>query len=216
MGGIMSITGEEGGAPTRVGASVGDVIAGIFTGYGIMLALYHRQLTGEGQLVDVAMLDCQIAILENAIARYATSGEVPAPLGNRHPSITPFAGFTAKDGSIIVGAGNDRLWVKLCNLIDRPDLIVDERFVDNGSRTVNVKELHAILNEVLSTKTIDEWLALLEEAGIPCAPINDVARIVKDPQIASRDMLVELTHTSAGPLKMAGVPVKRCATPGAA
>src|SRR5574344_876869 len=139
MGGIMSITGEEGGAPTRVGASIGDVAAGIFTVIGALLALVHRNKTGEGQLVDVSMMDCQVAILENAVARYVTTGVIPGPLGNRHPSITPFSSFAAKDGSVIIGAGNDRLWTKLCNTMNRPDLLVDERFTSNGLRTKNVK-----------------------------------------------------------------------------
>ena len=214
MGGIMSITGEGKDSPTRVGASVGDVIAGMFTAYGIMMALYHREKTGIGQLVDVAMLDCQVAVLENAIARYVTSGEVPVPLGNRHPSITPFSAFTAKDGQIIVGAGNDRLWTKLCNVLGKPELLTDERFGNNGERTKHFHELHAIMNSVLINKTIDEWLVVLEEAGIPCAPINNIERILKDPQVKARDMILEVEHPIAGHLKMAGVPVKLSETPG--
>ena len=214
MGGIMSITGEGKDSPTRVGASVGDVVAGIFTAYGVMLALYHREKTGRGQLVDVGMLDCQVAILENAIARYVTSGEIPVPLGNRHPSITPFSAFTAKDGQVIVGAGNDRLWTKLCNVLEKPELLADERFSNNGLRTTNFHELHAILNSVLVNKTIDEWIALLEEAGIPCAPINNIERILNDPQIKARDMIVEVEHPIAGHLKMPGVPVKLSDSPG--
>ncbi|NLH45347.1 MAG: CoA transferase [Acholeplasmataceae bacterium] len=214
MGGIMSITGEGKDSPTRVGASVGDVVAGIFTAYGVMLALYHREKTGKGQLVDVGMLDCQVAILENAIARYVTSGEVPVPLGNRHPSITPFSAFTAKDGQVIVGAGNDRLWTKLCNVLEKPELLTDERFSNNGLRTTNFHELHAIMNSVLVNKTIDEWITLLEEAGIPCAPINNIERIINDPQVKARDMIVEVEHPIAGHLKMPGVPVKLSDTPG--
>lgn len=214
MGGIMSITGPENGEPTRVGASVGDIIAGMFTAYGVMLALFHRERTGEGQKVDVGMLDCQLAVLENAISRYTTSGIVPTPLGNRHPSITPFASFTAKDGHIIVGAGNDRLWEKLCNVLGRPDLVKDERFSDNGKRTTNVKELTPILNSIFVSKTIDEWLAVLEKAELPCAPINTVDRVLNDPQIKARDMIVELEHPVAGHQRMAGVPVKMSATPG--
>lgn len=214
MGGIMSITGPEGGEPTRVGASVGDIVAGMFTAYGVMLALFHRERTGEGQEVDVGMLDCQLAILENAIARYTTSGNVPTPLGNRHPSITPFASFTAKDGHIIVGAGNDRLWEKLCNILGRPELIKDERFENNGKRTTNVKALTDILNDIFSKKTIAEWLEVLEKAELPCAPINTVDKIVNDPHIKARGMMVEQEHPVAGHLKMAGVPVKMSGTPG--
>ncbi len=215
MGGIMSITGPEGGEPCRVGASVGDIIAGMFTAYGVMMALYHREKTGEGQKVDVGMLDCQVAVLENAIARYVTSGGVPTPLGNRHPSISPFSSFTAKDGHIIVGAGNDRLWTKLCNILGKPELLTDPRFNTNGNRTAHVKELTAILNEVFSTKTIEQWMEVLEAAELPCAPINTVDKIVNDPQIKARNMIVELEHPVAGHLKMAGVPVKMSATPGA-
>ena len=214
MGGIMSVTGSEGGEPTRVGASVGDIIAGMFTAYGVMMALYHRERTGEGQKVDVGMLDCQVAVLENAIARYVTSGSVPTPLGNRHPSITPFSAFTAKDGHIIVGAGNDRLWVKLCNILGHAELIVDPRFDSNSHRTANVKELMAILNSVFIEKTIAEWLELLESAELPCAPINTVDKIVNDPQIKAREMIVEVEHPIAGHLKMPGVPVKMSLTPG--
>ena len=214
MGGIMSITGPENGDPTRVGASVGDVIAGMFTAYGVMMALFHRGRTGEGQKVDVGMLDCQVAVLENAIARYATSGIAPSPLGNRHPSITPFSSFTAKDGYIIVGAGNARLWERLCDILGRTDLIHDERFDTNANRTTNVKELMAILNDIFKDKPIGEWLSVLEDAGLPCAPINTIDRIVNDPHIKAREMIVEVEHPVAGKLKMAGVPVKMSLTPG--
>ena len=215
MGGIMSITGPEGGEPTRVGASVGDIIAGMFTAYGVMVAMFHRERTGEGQKVDVGMLDCQLAVLENAISRYTTSGVVPTPLGNRHPSITPFASFTAKDGHIIVGAGNDRLWEKLCNMLGCPELIKDPRFDTNGNRTTHSVELQHILDGIFKEKTIQEWLEILEKAELPCAPINTVDKIVNDPQIKARNMIVEVEHPIAGHLKMAGVPVKMSATPGA-
>jgi CoA:oxalate CoA-transferase len=210
----MSVTGPENGEPTRVGASVGDIIAGMFTAYGVMLALFHRAQTGEGQKVDVGMLDCQVAVLENAIARYVTSGVVPGPLGNRHPSITPFSAFTAKDGHIIVGAGNDRLWIKLCNILGCPELIKDPRFDTNSNRTNNVKALSDLLNAIFINKTIDEWMTVLEEAELPCAPINTVDKIVNDPQIKARDMIVEVKHPVAGNLKMPGVPVKMSVTPG--
>ncbi|MEI7431610.1 MAG: CoA transferase [Betaproteobacteria bacterium] len=213
MGGIMSITGPEGGEPTRVGASVGDIIAGMFTAYGVMLGLFHRERSGEGQKIDVGMLDCQVAVLENAIARYVVSGEVPKPLGNRHPSITPFAAFTAKDGHIIVGAGNERLWEHLCTLLGCTELMKDERFNSNGNRTNNVKELMLLLNSIFIKKTIAEWLESLEKAGLPCAPINDIEKIVNDPQIKERNMIIEVEHPVAGHLKMAGVPVKMSSTP---
>jgi CoA:oxalate CoA-transferase len=215
MGGIMSVTGPEGGEPCRVGASVGDIIAGMFTAYGVMMGLFHRERTGEGQKIDVGMLDCQVAVLENAISRYLVSGTVPGPLGNRHPSITPFASFTAKNGHLIVGAGNDRLWEKLCNLLGRPELVKDERFDNNSKRTANAKELMPILNAIFIAKTIEEWIVILEDAGLPCAPINTVDKVVNDPHIKAREMIVEVDHPVAGHLKMPGVPVKMSATPGA-
>lgn len=215
MGGMMSITGPEGGEPTRIGASVGDIIAGMFTAYGIAMALFHRERTGAGQKVDVGMLDCQLAVLENAIARYTTTGDIPRPLGNRHPSITPFSSYTAADGHIIVGAGNERLWLKLCTLLGKQELPDDLRFATNAARTAHVNELAIIFNDIFRHKTIAEWLQILEAEGIPCAPINTVDKVISDPHIISREMIVEIDHPIAGKTKIPGIPVKLSATPGA-
>lgn len=215
MGGIMSITGPEGGSPVRVGASIGDIIAGLFTVIGIEMALYHREKSGHGQMVDVGMLDCQLAVLENAISRYMVTGTSPKPMGSRHPSIAPFEAFTAKDGSVIVGAGNDKLYEKLCNLIGKPELITDPRFTTNPLRTQNVQSLKEILDAIFVQKTIDEWLAELDDAGIPCGPINTIDRVVKNPQIIARNMIVGTEHPVAGTIKMPGIPIKLSDTPGA-
>lgn len=215
MGGIMSITGPDGGDPTRVGASIGDVAAGIF-GYGAaMTALYARTITGRGQAIDISMLDCQVAMLENAIARYQVTGVSPTPIGNRHPSITPFTDFEAKDGKIIVGVANQKLWKLYTDLIGRPELFEDPRFVTNLDRTNNVKELFIELAPEMKKRTVDEWIAALEEKGIPCAPINNMERICKDPQVKSRDMLVEVEHPVAGKQLVPGIPMKFSDTPGA-
>lgn len=214
MGGIMSITGPAGGPPVRVGASIGDIIAGLFTVIGIEMALFHREKSGKGQMIDVGMLDCQLAVLENAIARYLVSGTVPEPLGNRHPSITPFEAFTAKDGSVIVGAGNEKLFEKLCSLIGKSELSQDPRFATNALRTQNVASLKEILDSVFIKKSIDEWLEQLEAAGIPCGPINTIDKVVVNPQIIARDMIVNTNHPEAGNIKMAGIPIKLSATPG--
>lgn len=214
MGGIMSITGQEGGEPTKVGVSIGDITAGIFSAVGIMIALYNREKTGKGQLVDVSMLDCQVAILENAIARYMNAGVSPKPIGNRHASITPFQSLKTKDGYVIVAVGNDTLWQKFCGLIERPDLAADPRFTTNPLRTENVKVLGEELNKTFQTKTMDEWLHILKEGGVPVGPINDVERVIKDPAVIAREMIVTTHHPIAGDVEMAGVPIKLSGTPG--
>lgn len=214
MGGIMSITGPEGGQPTRIGASLGDIIAGMFTAFGIVTALRAREASGKGQRVDVGMLDCQVAVLENAIARYVATGNVPGPIGNRHPSITPFSAFPTTDGHVIVGAGNDKLWGELCALIGLPQLVDDPRFADNGLRTEHVEHLTPLLNAAFATRTTNEWLSMLTKAGLPCAPINTVDKVITDPQIIARDMIVEVDHPAAGVTQMPGVPVKFSQTPG--
>ena len=214
MGGIMSITGEPGRPPVRVGASIGDITAGLFTAYGIMTALYHREKTGLGQLVDVAMLDCQVAILENAIARYAVTGKAPEPLGTRHPSIAPFQAYKTQDEWIIVAVGNDQLWSKFCKVIGREELIDDGRFATNAKRTENVDELGKILEEVFKTRTFAQWMVDLDAAGIPCGPINTVDKLFVHPQINAREMLVKVKIPLEKEIVAPGVPVKLSDTPG--
>ena len=208
MGGIMSITGEPGQAPVRVGSSIGDITVGI------LAAVEARHTTGEGQKVDIAMLDCQVAILENAIARYLVNGEVPVPLGSRHPSITPFQAFPTKDYYVIMSAGNDALWAKLCNVMGTPELINDPKFATNRDRNDNVVELSEIISKISVTKTTAEWMDVLEKGGLPVGPINTVDKVVHDPQIEARNMIVEVEHPVAGKMKFAGNPIKLSATPG--
>lgn len=208
MGGIMSLTGHEGSPPTRVGASIGDIAAGLYTAIGVSAALYHRRRTGRGMLVDVAMLDCQTAILENAIARCLAEGRPPGPLGARHPSITPFDAFAAADGYLVIAAGNDALFAKLCAALDRPDLAVDPRFADNDLRTRHQDQLRAEMEKTLAERGRDHWLETLGRAGVPCGPINDVAQVLKDPQTAARNMIISAAGEGEGGLKMAGNPVK--------
>lgn len=214
MGGIMSITGEVGGKPTRVGTSIGDIAAGMFTATGILAAIVNREATGKGQKVDVAMLDCQVAMLENAIARYAVTGEAPKPNGNRHPSIVPFETFETTDGEIMVAAGNDTLWAKLCEAIGTPELISDERFKENPLRNKNYDELRPLLTPAFKVRTTKEWQDILDEVGVPNGPINTIDMVVQDPQVLAREMIVEIEHPVAGTLKMPGVPIKLSDTPG--
>lgn len=208
MGGIMSITGTPGGPPVRVGSSVGDITAGLFATIGINAALYRRTLTGEGSKIDVAMLDCQVAILENAIARYAATGVAPGPLGARHPSIAPFAAYAAADGHVIIAAGNDGLFTRLCEAIGRPELIDDPRFRTNVLRADNVEALGEELEAALVQDTVAAWLSQLEAAGVPCGPMNDVAQVMADPHVRARNMVVSLDDPVMGRLEIAGNPIK--------
>lgn len=214
MGGLMSITGEEGGGPTRVGTSVGDITAGLFTTIGILAALNSRNETGKGQKVDVAMLDCQVAILENAIARYTVTGEVPAPGGNKHPSIVPFEPFETEDGQLMIAAGNDALWANFCTAIDIVPLCKDDRFSTNPLRNENYDELRPILAKVLKTKTTEEWQGILDNAGVPNGPINTIDKVVNDPQVIAREMIMEIDHPVSGKIQVPGIPIKLSDTPG--
>lgn len=212
-GGIMSITGEPDGPPVRVGASIGDITAALFATVGILSAVHERDKTGKGKKVDVAMLDSQIAILENAIARYMASGESPGPLGSRHPSITPFQAFKAKDDWVIIAVGNDALWVKFCKAVDQEELIDDPRFATNEKRTENHDKVVEIINDIISDMTAEEVINLLDENGIPAGPINQVEDLFGDPQVKARNMLVDVFDEEAGELKVAGNPIKMSDTP---
>jgi CoA:oxalate CoA-transferase len=214
MGGIMSITGPVGGPPVRVGTSIGDITAGLFTAIGILTALQHRNRTGEGQKVDVAMLDCQLAVLENAIARYSVTGEVPGPDGNRHPSITPFETFPTSDGEIMIAAGNDALFKRLCQLLSEETWLEDERFLTNALRTKHREELTPLISARTKERKTSEWQNLLDEHGVPNGPINRVDQVLRDPQIQAREMVQVVMHPDAGPVTMAGIPVKLSRTPG--
>ncbi len=211
MGGIMSLTGQPGGPPTRVGTSVGDITAGLFAAIGVNAALAHRNRSGTGLQVDVAMLDCQVAILENALARYCATCDVPGPLGSRHPSIAPFEAFAARNGHLVIAAGNDALFGKLCAAVGRPELAAEPRFSDNPSRTQHADALKSELEVALSGRDANEWLSLLEQAGVPCGPIHSVDQLLSDPQVAARNMLV--TTEGGGALRSAGNPIKLSAFP---
>jgi CoA:oxalate CoA-transferase len=208
MGGVMSLTGHPGSPPTRVGTSIGDITAALFATIGVNAALYNRTSTGQGTKVDVSMLDCQVAILENAIARYFASGEVPGPMGARHPSITPFEAFATKHGHIIIAAGNDGLFRKLAGALGKPALADDPRFLTNPKRTENVGALKVEIEALLASDDAPAWLTRIDATGVPCAPINNVEEAVTHRQIVARNMIVTATEADGTALKMAGNPIK--------
>jgi CoA:oxalate CoA-transferase len=208
LGGIMSITGHPDSPPTRVGTSVGDIGAGLYTAIAVNAALLHRERTGEATKIDIAMFDCQLALLENAIMRYTTTGEIPGPMGARHPSITPFEAFPTADGHIIIAAGNDGLWVKLCAALGRGDLATDARFKTNDLRNRNHGELRGALDPLLGGKPTTAWIEILGQAGIPCGPINNIAEALEHPQVPARNMLIEIDDPAAGRVRLAGNPMK--------
>jgi len=208
LGGVMSLTGHPGGPPTRVGTSIGDITAGLFTAIGVSSALHHRHASGEGMKIDIAMLDCQVAILENALARYFATGEVPGPLGARHPTIVPFQSYETADGHVIIAAGNDQLFATLCKALACPELAGEARFKDNSARGEHVEELKVALEARLKKQPTAHWLDVLADAGVPSAPINNVEQVLNDPQIAARNMVIATDDPQAGALSMAGNPIK--------
>jgi Predicted acyl-CoA transferases/carnitine dehydratase len=205
---LMSVTGQPNSEPTRVGTSIGNITAGLFTAIGVNSALYDRKKTGKGTYIDVSMLDCQIAILENAIARYLAKNEIPKPMGSRHPSIAPFEAFKTKDSHIIIAAGNDKLFEKLCQVLNINNVLKDEKFKTNSSRAQNMDELKKILEKELLTKSTSDWVSLMEEEKIPCGPIFNIKQAVENPQIKARNMIVNSYHKKIGEFKTAGNPIK--------
>ena len=204
--GLMSITGTEDGTLVRVGASISDIVTGMFTAIGIISALFRREKTGDAARLDIAMLDSTVAILENAIARYQVDKKNPGPIGTRHPSITPFESFKAADGEIVIAAGNDLLFSKLCECMEIPEFIIDERFKTNALRTQNAEQLKLHINKVLHSNTIEYWQTKLSAAGVPCSKINKVSNLFNDPQLHERNMLVPVEGEDD--FKVAGSPVK--------
>jgi CoA:oxalate CoA-transferase len=218
MGGVMSITGEPGGQPVRPGLSLGDIAAGLYTAIGILAALHERERSGKGQMVDISMLDCQIAILENAFARYFATGEPPRALGTRHPVATPFQAFPTKDGYVVLALafGQENAWELFCGLIGHSELMYDERFSTPGLRTKHHSILEPILNEAMVKRTTAEWLADFEAMGFPCGPLNTIPEAANHPQVKARDMLVEMESDRGNRLRIANSPLRLSRTPGRA
>jgi CoA:oxalate CoA-transferase len=208
MSGIMSVTGEPEGRPVRVGTSIGDLSAALFGVIGVALALYRRERTGAGGFVDIAMLDSLFSLLENAVMRAAAEGAPPGPLGTRHSTIAPFDAYPTLDGAVVLAAGNDALWGRFADVVARPDLKDDPRFVTNRLRCENIEALTAAVGAVISERTTDEWLAVFKKADIPAGPLNTIADAIRDPQLAARGMFADIVQPGAGTLTVAGTPVR--------
>lgn len=210
MGGMLSITGEPGGGPVRPGASYGDLTAGLFCAVGVLSALHERARSGVGQAVDISMLDCQVAVMENSIMRYFVTGEVPERLGTRHPSATPFQAFPTADGHIVIALafGEENQWNLLCAMLGLPELIDDERFETGPKRTRHHAMLEPVLSAAFAKRTTADWYADLLAAGIPCGPVNTVPDVVNDEQVRFRESIKPVTHPVAGTIPLPETPVR--------
>ncbi len=214
MGGIMSFTGEPDGAPTKVGVAIVDVTAGLFAANAILAALHHRQKTGKGQYIDIALLDSVVAWLANVGSNYLVSGKLPQRWGNGHPNIVPYEPFETQDGSYLALAiGNDRQWQKFCKLADMNALADDPRFATNPQRVKHRRELIPMVAEKMKLKTRRQWQAELDAQNIPCGPINTLDHVFSDPQVLARNMVAEVPHPTAGAVKMVPSPMKLSDTP---
>lgn len=211
--GLMSIIGGEDQPPTKVGAAVTDIMAGQFAAQGILAALFHRERTGEGQAIDVSLLDSAVTLLGNVGAGYLMTGERPKRLGNDHPNVMPYRPFDTADQPIALGIGADRQFRKFAELIGRPELADDPKFARNRDRSVNREALSAILEPLLKSKPRDHWLKLLQDAGLPCGAIRTVDQVLEAPEIAAREMVVEVDHATIGRMRLVGSPIKMEKTP---
>lgn len=217
MGGLMSLTGQPdgtpGGGPVKVGVALADVLTGLYATIGVLAALAHRERSGEGQHVDLALLDVQVAVLANQALNYLTTGCAPQRLGNAHPNIVPYQTFAAADGHLILAVGNDAQFARCCAVLGCPELAADERFASNRARVAHRAELVPRLATCFATQPRDAWLAALANANVPCGPINTLDQVFADAQVQHRQMRVELPHAQAGTVALVGSPLKLSATP---
>ncbi|MES0883104.1 CaiB/BaiF CoA transferase family protein [Roseibium sp. SCP14] len=216
MGGIMSLTGfpdDEGGTETKCGVGIADVMCGMYAAVSILAALNHRHETGEGQHIDISLLDAQVSWLINQGVAYLVSGEVPGRLGNGHPTIVPYETFPAADQSFIIAVGNDSQFQKFCDVAGAPELASDPLFAKNADRVRNRKQLIPLIRRLTIEKTAAEWIRRLEEAGVPCGPVNDLGQVFSDPQIVERNMRITLPHPLSDTVDLIGSPINLEKTP---
>ena len=213
MGGLMSITGEPEGEPMKVGVAVTDILTGMYAATAILAALTHRDRSGRGQHIDLALLDVQVAMLANQAESFLVTGSPPERMGNAHPSIVPYRAFAARDGHLVLAVGNDGQFARLCTVAGRPELASDARFATNAARVRNRRELEPMLAAIIAQRPRQEWIASLEAAGVPCGPINDLAQVFADPQVRHRGLQVEAPHAQAGTVPMVRSPLRLSETP---
>ena len=214
-GGLMSITGDADGPSFRLGVAISDIVSGMFAAQGIALALFARERTGRGQLVDVGMLDSTAALLTYQAGICFATGAPPRRLGNRHPTIVPYETFAAADGDVVIAVGNDEQWRRFCDVAEIAEIGRDARFVTNRLRVENYAVLRPLLAQRLSARRRDEWLQDLRAAGVPCGAVRDVQEVLNDPQLADREMVTSVEHPTLGALRVLGIPIKLSETPGA-
>jgi crotonobetainyl-CoA:carnitine CoA-transferase CaiB-like acyl-CoA transferase len=211
--GIMSVTGEADGPPVRVGVSSADLVSGMWATIGILAALHEKQRSGRGQWVDISLLDGSVSWLTYVASGYFVSGEIPRRYGSAHPTIAPYQAFATADGFVMVAVGNDGLWRRFAAALERDDLAADERFATNPSRVLHRDTLIPLIEVAMLLRTTDEWVSLLDEAGVPVGPIQTVDQALSDPQVIARGMVAELEHPTAGHIRIVGSPIRLTRTP---
>jgi crotonobetainyl-CoA:carnitine CoA-transferase CaiB-like acyl-CoA transferase len=210
-GGLMSITGAADGPPFRLGVAIADIVSGMFAAQGVSLALFARERTGQGQQVDIGMLDSVTALLTYQAGIYFATGSAPNRMGNRHPTIVPYETFPASDGEFVLAIGNDDQWRRFCQVAGLPE---DERFATNRQRVTGYADLKPILDRQLTSQTRAYWIERLTAAGVPCGAVRDLNELFADPQVAAREMFAGVSHPIAGALRVLGTPLKLSGTPG--
>jgi crotonobetainyl-CoA:carnitine CoA-transferase CaiB-like acyl-CoA transferase len=213
MGGIMSVTGERGEGPQRVGIPIADIMTGMYSSIAVCAAIAHRAETGQGQHLDLALLDCQVAALAYQAMNYLSTGVAPGRTGNVHPNIVPYQPFNTADGSVIIACGNDNLFKKFCEVADCMHLLQDARFATNADRVRNRAEIEPIIEAITRKRTTKEWVGALETAGVPCGPINSLKEVFEEPQVKARGMLQHLPHSQVGKVPQVVSPMKFSGTP---
>jgi len=217
LGGLMSFTGhadgEPGGGPMKVGVALADIMTGMYASTAILAALAHRAETGVGQHIDLGLLDVQVGVLSNQAMNYLNTGEIPKRMGNAHPNVVPYQDFPTEDGYMILAIGNDGQFARLAQATGNPEWADDPRFSTNAQRVVNRETLISLLSEITRSRTTKEWIALFENLGVPCGPINDLEQVFKDPQVIARKMQIEMNHPKYGDMPLVANPIRMSETP---